>query len=413
MQNLEAEITPGAPLVLKCGATLKNRIAKSAMSEQLAGDAHDPSEGLARLYRRWAEGGASLSITGNVMVDRDHLVERRNVVLDAASDTAAFDRWTRAGTRHGTHLWAQLNHPGKQTPSTLTWEPVAPSSIALKNGLRLGFNRPRALSNGEVLDIIDKFAHSAKLARQVGFTGVQIQGAHGFLVSQFLSPAHNQRGDRWGGSLGNRMRFVLEVYHAVRAAVGNDFPVAIKLNSSDFTAGGLTEMDSMDIAFALAKAGIDAIEVSGGTFESPAMAGLYADKGARRREGYFLGYAESVRPRVDTALMVTGGFRSGAGIARALRRGAADLVGLSRPMVVEPSFPRNVLAHPEHRIDFRERSTGIKALDRLALLDTTWYEHQLARIAHDQPPSHHLSAWRSVMTSFFDMGLHALAQRRV
>ena len=199
----------GAPFTLANGIVLKNRLAKSAMSEQLADGRHDPTARLERLYRVWAENDIGLLISGNIMVDRGHLGEVKNVVLDDRSDLAEFRRWTAAGRAHGTHFWAQLNHPGKQTPKMLTPQPVAPSAVPLGHGLEQSFNPPRALDDAEISAIIGKFARSALLAKEVGFTGVQIHGAHGYLVSQFLSPLHNQRAARGGGPLEKRRRFVV------------------------------------------------------------------------------------------------------------------------------------------------------------------------------------------------------------
>ncbi len=250
------DLSFATPFRLSKGQTLKNRFFKSAMSEQLGDRQHNPTSGLARLYRTWAEGGLGLSVTGNVMIDRTALGEPKNVVLDEQSDLAAFRHWATEGQVNGCQVWMQLNHPGKQIPSYLTKEPVAPSSIALGGGLEYAFNKPRALTEAEILDIIQKFATGARLAKETGFAGVQIHGAHGYLVSQFLSPRHNQRTDQWGGTAENRRRFVLEVYRAIRDTVGADFPVGIKLNSADFMKGGFTEEESMDVVKALAEASL-------------------------------------------------------------------------------------------------------------------------------------------------------------
>ena len=319
--NVNSEASPAlnSPYTLRSGTKLKNRLFKSAMSEQLGDEKHNPKPGLAKLYHRWAEGGIGLSITGNIMVSRDALGEPKNVVLDEKSDLTIFRKWAEAGKHNGSHIWPQLNHPGKQIPSFLTKEPVAPSAIPLSRGLEKGFNTPRALTEQEILAIIAKFATSAKLAKDAGFTGVQIHGAHGYLVSQFLSPRHNQRNDQWGGSLENRMRFVLSVYHAIREQVGEHFPIGIKLNSADFMKGGFTEEDSMQVVQNLAEAGIDLIEISGGTYESPSMmSGKKAKQSTLQREAYFLDYMEKVRKLVSTPLVVTGGFRSAPAMAEAL-----------------------------------------------------------------------------------------------
>ncbi|MGB1580431.1 MAG: NADH:flavin oxidoreductase/NADH oxidase family protein, partial [Nevskiales bacterium] len=324
------------PLNLSNGISIPNRVMKSALSEQLGDKRHNPDQRLVNVYRQWSHGGCGLLVSGNIMVDRKHLGEPGNVVLDEHSDAGAFKRWTTAGTLNGNQFWAQLNHPGKQTPNFVTKQPVAPSAIGLTGGLEMGFNKPRALTPDEIEAIIEKFATAARLAKDYGFTGVQIHGAHGYLVSQFLSPRHNQREDEWGGSLKNRMRFVLGVYKAIRREVGKDYPVGIKLNSADFSKGGFTEAESMQVVQALAKAGIDLVEVSGGTYESPEMAQETAAASTREREAFFMDYAKKIRDKVDVALVVTGGFRSTRGMNQALAENAMDMVGLGRPLCIDP-----------------------------------------------------------------------------
>lgn len=405
-------VTSAMPLTLGNGVVLKNRLAKAAMSEQLGDRNHNPTAKLDRLYRTWAQGEIGLLISGNIMIDRGHLGEAKNVVLDDQSDLAAFRRWTEAGRGQGTHLWAQLNHPGKQTPSFLTREPVAPSALALGSGLEKSFNTPRALTEEEILAVINKFARSAALAKETGFTGVQIHGAHGYLVSQFLSPLHNQRTDKWGGSFENRLRFVLEIYRAIRAAVGADYPVAIKLNSGDFQKGGFSEEESMQVVAALDMEGIDLVEISGGTYESPAMMGAAVKDSTKRREAYFLTYAETIRQTVRTTLMVTGGFRSSAGIADALASGSTDVVGLARPLAVEPHVGRKLIADPDYRIDLPAPTTGNKMIDKMTFLAITWYEHQLGRIGNGNRPLPRMNAWRSVLATLFSLGLTAFSKRR-
>lgn len=380
-----------APLQLGNKATLRNRFFKSAASEQLGDRNRNPKPGLATLYRTWARGGSGLVMTGNVMVDRTALGEPFNVVLDDDSDLDAFRAWAQAGTEDGTHLWMQLNHPGKQSPKQIVPEPVAPSAVPLGPALSKGFNPPRALTDDEIIAIIGRFARAAALARETGFTGVQIHGAHGYLVSQFLSPHHNRRDDRWGGTLENRMRFVLEIYHAIRAATGPDFPIGIKLNSADFQKGGFSEDESMQVVRALQEAGIDLIEISGGTYEAPAMMrgrrGADPDSSTARREAFFLTYAAELRKTVSVPLVVTGGFRSRAGMEDALDSGATDMVGLCRPLILKPDLPRAALADPGFRYELHEPSTGIASLDKMTMIGLTWYEGQLWRLSKGQPTS--------------------------
>ncbi|WP_022942664.1 NADH:flavin oxidoreductase/NADH oxidase family protein [Psychromonas hadalis] len=408
MQNNTIQLN--TPFRLNAHVCIKNRLFKSAMSEQLATEQHDPTLGLVTLYRTWAAGGIGLCMTGNIMVDRDALGEPKNVVLDEQSNLELFKRWAEAGTENNTQCWAQLNHPGKQIPNFITKEPVAPSAIALENGLEKGFNVPRALDEQEIWEIIGKFANSALLAKKAGFTGVQIHAAHGYLVSQFLSPRHNRRDDQWGGSLENRMRFVLNVYHAIRAKVGTQFPVAIKLNSADFMKDGFSEEDSMQVVSALSDAGIDLIEVSGGTYESPSMMGHKTS--TKTREAYFLDYADKLRATTNTPLVVTGGFRSAKGMAEALNSHATDLVGLARPLAVDPDLPNKLMADNQYKMVLRHLTTGFKTIDKMAMLNITWYEHQLERIAKNKAPKANLSEWLSFAKTIYAAGRYAFRSRR-
>ena len=399
-----------APLALPCGVELPNRVLKSAMSEILGTRDHGVSPGLVRLYEVWAAGGTGTLVTGNVMVDRRALGEPGNVVLEDDRDAEAFARWAAAGRSAGGHVWVQLNHPGKQSPRFLSKQPVAPSAIPLGAGLERAFAAPRALEDGEVLDIIERFGRAAGLVKAAGFTGLQIHGAHGYLVSQFLSPHHNQRTDRWGGSPEKRRAFVLAVYEAVRGAVGPGFPVSIKLNSADFRQGGFTEEESLAVVGALEAAGIDLIEVSGGTYEAPAMSGAKAERGPR--EAYFLRFAEAVRAQAKVPVAVTGGFRSADAMAEALASGAVDVVGLARPLALEPDLPLRLLAGEEAVSQVRRLSTGVKALDRMAMLEVTWYEVQLARLAAGKSTNPRLGPWRSLASTLAKQGTQAFRMRR-
>lgn len=405
------------PFTLTNGQVIKNRLFKSAMSEQLGDKQHNPTSGLVTLYQRWAKGGIGLSMTGNVMVDRSALGEPKNVVLDEQSDLALFSEWANAGKQNDSHIWMQLNHPGKQIPKFLCAAPVAPSAIPLERGLEKSFNTPRELTDTEIHKIINKFATSAKLAKQVGFTGVQIHGAHGYLVSQFLSSRHNQRDDKWGGSLENRLRFVLEVYRAIRKEVGNDFPVGVKLNSADFMKGGFTEEESMQVVQTLSDNGIDLIEISGGTYESPSMMGdkekqAPVKESTIKREAYFMDYMEKVRKLVNTPLVVTGGFRSAPAMNEALNTSATDFIGIARTMAVDPDFPNKLIENPNHGMPLIVPTTGKPALDKVGMVGLVWYEHQMWRIAAGKNADPKLSALGVVFKTILSAGLHAFKKCR-
>lgn len=399
-------------LQLPCGVVLKNRIGKSAMSENMGSRGFFSNEKFVRLYSRWAAGGTGLLITGNVMVDSRALGEAHNVVIEIGIQDSFLPLWAAAGKKEGTHIWVQLNHPGKQSPKFLSKEPVAPSAIPLKKPLDRLFNTPRALSESEILDLIERFGYAARVCKDNGFTGVQIHGAHGYLVSQFLSPTHNQRTDRWGGSLENRMRFVEEVYLAIRKEVGAAFPVGIKLNSADFQKGGFSKEDSMAVVKRLSDLGMDLIEISGGTYESPAMMGAAQKESTRAREAYFLDYCEEVRKLVTSPLMLTGGFRSAEGMNAALASGACDVIGIARAVAIQPNFPNDLLSGAPVTSQVKPLSTGWTFLDKIFPLEIIWYTDQLHLMGEGKNPDTNKSALGSVLSMVYKLGKNAVKKVR-
>ncbi len=372
------------PLRLPNGIVLRNRLAKASMSEALGTYDNHATPELVRLYQRWAQSGIGLLFTGNVMIDRRALGEPGNVVIEDESDLPILKQWAEAATNEGAALWAQLNHPGKQSPKGLNVSNLSPSAIPFREDMATFFETPRAATASEIEEIIQRFGRSAAIVKKAGFSGVQIHGAHGYLISQFLSAHHNQRTDDWGGSPERRRKFVLAVYSEIRRQVGPDFPVGIKLNSADFQKGGFTEEESMAVIHALADAGIDLIEISGGTYEAPAMSGAFSKQqksSTSIREAYFLEFAEKVRSAVKVPLMVTGGFRTLAGMNAALQSGALDIVGIARLMAIDPEAPAALLGGRESSLRVRPISTGIKAVDRMGIMEVLWYTRQLKRIA--------------------------------
>lgn len=404
------------PLTLANGHRLKNRIAKSAMSEALGTTDNRPTPRLERLYGAWADGGVGLCFTGNVMIDRRAIGEPNNVAIEDESDLKALQRWAAAGTRHGTKLWMQINHPGKQSPKGLNRETVSPSAIPFRKDMAAFFSVPRELTVAEIEDLIRRYGRTAGIAKLAGFSGAQIHGAHGYLVSQFLSPHHNQRSDDWGGTPEKRRHFVLAVLAEMRREVGREFPIGIKLNSADFQRGGFTEQESLETIQALVEAGIDLVEISGGTYESPAMTGVTAataKASTREREAYFLEFAERVRGIVRVPLMVTGGFRSAAGMAEAIRSGAVDLVGIARSMAMEPDLPARLLQGQDPRHAVRPITTGIRMIDRMALMEVAWYSRQLRRIGEGRAPRPDESGLGSFAVGLLENGWHTFKTRRL
>ena len=341
-------------LELPCGAVLPNRLSKAAMTEGLATADGLPTAELARLYGLWSDGGAGMLLSGNIIVDKDHLERPGNVVIDRPPSEemqGALKRWADAATRNGNHFWAQISHAGRQTQKLVNPNPKAPSAVKL--GLPGGqFGEPVALTSVEIEEIIVRFGICAAAVKEAGFTGVQIHAAHGYLLSQFLSPRSNLRTDQYGGDLANRARVLLAVVASVRAAVGPDFPVAVKLNSADFQKGGFAFEESLQVAQWLQEASIDLIEISGGTYEQPKLLGLSGMEEEEKqnvaestlmREAYFVDFAVAMGEKVNVPLMVTGGFRQRAAMEQALQSGSADVIGLGRPMCVMTDAPNQLI----------------------------------------------------------------------
>ncbi|KQM68110.1 NADH oxidase [Sphingomonas sp. Leaf17] len=403
------------PLTLANGVVLRNRLAKAAMSEALGTYANRPTPALVALYRRWAASGLGLIVTGNVMIDRRALGEPGNVVIEDETDLPILRRWAQAATSQGAAIWVQLNHPGKQATKGLNAETIAPSAVPFRDDMAGLFATPRAMTVDEIQDAIVRFGRSAAICKAAGFSGVQIHGAHGYLINQFLSPHHNRRTDDWGGTAEKRRRFVLAVQAEVRRQVGPDFPVGIKLNSADFQRGGFTAEESLATIQALAEAGIDMIEISGGTYEAPAMSGGLDDgrkASTVAREAYFIEFAETVRAAVSVPLMVTGGFRTVAGMTAALRSGALDIVGLARLLAIDPDAPRALLEGRDSAQQVRPIRTGIAKIDRMGVMEIFWYAAQLKRIARGRAPRPAESGLRAFLRAVLHSGWGAFRTRR-
>ena len=391
---MKAEIL-GRSLRLPCGTVIPNRIGKSATQEGLATPLGHASRLNQTLYRRWSEGGAGLLITGDVMVDYSHRERPGNIVIDDIGGIDELRAWAATGQVNGNQLWMQINQPGRQTPLDIQEHPLAPS--ANMHGLPPeGFGMPRAMTVAEIVDLIDRFGKVAAIARDTGFTGVQLHAAHGFMASSFLSPLCNSRDDEWGGSLENRARFLIESLRAIRRAVGNDFPVSVKMNSADFHKGGFDMDQSMAVIEMLNAENLDLLEISGGNYDAPAMIGAMGEshpltrrKAERtiRREAYFMEYARQVRPIATMPLMITGGFRTLGAMEGALAEDATDIVGLARPFCVSTDFPGKLL---------RGEIAEVPMIEETMLLDREAYIGKLDDREFNLMESNHQLAWMYV-----------------
>ena len=412
-------VTLSDEIKLPCGAVLANRIAKAAMTEGLSGGDNHANARFVELYRRWGEGGAALLITGNVLVDRWHLERGGNLAIEGMqsnSALAALADMAKAAKAHGAQIWMQLNHAGRQTQKMINKHPKAPSNVGLKMG-NGRFATPTPLTSAEIETAISAFVNAAKTAESTGFDGVQVHAAHGYLVSQFLSPLSNVRTDEFGGSLQNRARFLLDIITRIRSSVRKTFAVSVKLNSADFQKGGFSDDDSATVAGWLQEAGVDLIEVSGGNYEQPQMIGferkdpLAAQKreSTVKREAYFLDFVPKLRAKISIPVMVTGGFRSVAAMQSALSNDGVDMIGLGRPMVIDPNAAKKILTGETTKLFSRDddlvigggllspRSPISFLRDLNAWGSLGWYYEHIYSLADGKKPDLSLSAFKALL----------------
>jgi 2,4-dienoyl-CoA reductase-like NADH-dependent reductase (Old Yellow Enzyme family) len=375
-------------LRLPNGITLSNRLAQSAMTEHLATGDGAPSWQLIEAYRRFAVSGAALIISGNVMVNGWSLEAPRNVVIEDERHMPQLRQWAATTSGTDARLILQLSLSGRQTQRGLALagrrqDVATASAVPLTIGGPL-FKPPRALTDPEIRQIIAQFTSAARIAAEAGFAGVQIHAAHGYLLSQFLSPLVNQRTDQWGSSVQNRMRMLIEVLRAVKSLTPEAFLLTVKMNVSDFQSGGFDADDALIVAQALENEGVHLIEFSGGTYESSAMIdGGPARDQSGAPEPYFLAYAQRFARELTVPVMLSGGFRSRTAMIDAVESGAADVIGLARPIAVEPDFPRRILDGTTEVSLAKPQKVGNKNIDDL--LSGAWYQEQIARLGRGKP----------------------------
>lgn len=378
---------------LPCGAVIKNRLVKAAMTERLSFDGQ-PNDHHVSLYKRWAATGVGLQITGNVLIDHKHLESAGNVVIDEKTNLEKLIRWTDVAKIDGAHIWAQISHSGRQTTRFVNNQPKAPSKVQLKKmGL---FGSPKELIESEIWEIIDGFVNAAAICKKGGFTGVQIHAAHGYLIGQFLSPLTNKRSDKWGGNIENRSRILKEVISKVRNAVGDKFPISVKLNSADFQRGGFEEEDSLNVIEILGQLGVDLLEISGGTYEKLVFFLLNDQKDStKRREAYFIEFAKKVRKITKIPLMVTGGFRSYEFAEETLKKGEVDMVGMARPFVLNLHEMNGFLDGKVEKLSNISIKAGLKVLKDSA--EAGFYARNIIRLSTGKEVDLNLSPLMSSM----------------
>jgi len=345
----------GKPLKFEfSGKTAPNRFLKGAMTERISSwdpknlEARGvPSTDLVNAYRRWGEGGIGLILSGNIMIDYDQLEAAGNPIIpkDAPYNGQRFERFRDMATQgkaEGNLMVGQVSHPGRQVEERIQKDPVSASDIQLKGDVMgMKFAQPHAASEAEIADIIERFAHAAEYLEKAGWDGVELHGAHGYLLAQFLAPSTNQRTDKYGGSLENRSRLILEIAQAIRKRTRSDFILGIKLNSVEFQDKGFEPEEAKKLCALLEENRFDFVELSGGTYESLAFG--HKRDSTKKREAFFLEFADLIAPVLSkTKTYVTGGFKTVGAMVSALD--VVDGVGLARPLAQEPRFCKDVLS---------------------------------------------------------------------
>ncbi|GAA75913.1 hypothetical protein P20480_2385 [Pseudoalteromonas sp. BSi20480] len=325
-------------VTLPSGLVLKNRLVKAAMEENLAEADLTPSQVLKNCYNAWAEGGVGLIITGNVMVDHLAMTGPGGLALEHNTDVTPFAELARLGQQNDSKIVMQINHPGRQVFKKMGGKVLSASNVALSMGKHSHlFGQPKAMTHNEIDDVIERFTNTALQAQKAGFDGVQIHAAHGYLLAQFLSPLTNKRDDKYGGSLENRARLLTEITQKIKASCANNFSVSVKLNSADFQRGGFEPSDAQAVINLLSDLNIDFVELSGGSYEAPAMQGKTADERTLAREAYFLEFAKTISEQSSIPIMTTGGI-SRLSVANNVIDSGVALAGIATALAYKPDL---------------------------------------------------------------------------
>lgn len=385
-----------SPFVFPCGKEASNRLVKSAMEENMANSQQLPGSRLLNLYRHWADGQLGTIVTGNVMVDKLAMTGPGSVVLEANTALEPFKQWAKVIKSQGALAVMQINHPGRQALKKLGGKVLAPSAIQVDVGRfsRL-FDMPVEMSQQDIDDVTARFVTTAIKAKEAGFDGVQIHSAHGYLLSQFLSPLTNQRNDQWGGSLTNRSRLLVNIVSQIRANCGSHFLVMVKLNSADFQRGGFDIGEAVEVVKLLQGLNVDGVELSGGNYEAPAMQGNGADERRLAREAYFLEFASHIKEHTCIPVMTTGGIMRRKIAEQVLEKGC-DLVGMASALAITPDLVNKWLSKPDFKGVIPHCTWSHKALSALANMAAV--RRQLRRLGDNHRTQRHASfAWSLIL----------------
>lgn len=358
-------------ITLRSGLNLKNRIVKAAMEENMGNAELLPDERLIRLYRSWSEGNVGLILTGNVMVDNTAMTGPSGIALTSEKGLESFSKLSGAAKSNGNSVVMQINHPGRQVFKSLGTLSYSASDVELQLGKHSKlFAKPIPMSENHIQSLIAKFINTAQLAQRAGFDGVQVHAAHGYLLSQFLSPSINQRTDKWGGNLENRSRLLVSIIKGIKQNCGQGFSVSLKLNSADFQKGGFKAEEAQEVVAMLEPFNLDFIELSGGSYESPAMQGTTADGTSLAREAYFLEFAAKIAKSSKTPIMTTGGITRLSTVEKVLAQDV-QLVGIASGLACVPDLVKRWEDNPDYQVSPPKvtwRNKTLSGLSNMAMI---------------------------------------------
>jgi 2,4-dienoyl-CoA reductase-like NADH-dependent reductase (Old Yellow Enzyme family) len=325
------------------GLQVKNRFVRSATIEGVATVDGRPTKRLEELYFNLADGEIGLIVTSATLIDgetyrkayRKGLSQVYRLMMDEDRYIEGWKELIDGVHERGAKIAVQLGHSGRQElPELRSGGPIAPSAVPLRNTGVI----PRAMTVEEIKEMVEKFAQGCRRVMEAGFDAAQLHGGHGYLISSFLSPYANVRTDEYGGSVENRARFLIEIVKRTRELISDEYPLMIKMNFDDFVDGGLEKEEAVQIAKMIIDAGIDCIEVTGGTGSDSRLNIVVPAINTVEKEAYFAPYAEFLKKYVSVPVILVGGLRSPSVMEKLVQGGVAEFVSMCRPLIREPGL---------------------------------------------------------------------------
>ncbi len=373
-----------------------------------------PSDNLINVYKRWGEGELGTILTGNIMIEFDQLEAAGNPIIPRTAEPKgerfeAFKKLASESKAHGSLVIGQVSHPGRQVGSSIQKNPVSASDVQLEgNVMGMTFEKPHPATEDEIERIMEGFTHAAEYLHAAGYDGIELHGAHGYLLAQFLAHSTNKRTDKYGGSLANRSRLIMEIAQRIHSRVPKDFILGIKINSVEFQEGGFDTNECKVLCAALEANKFDFVELSGGTYEE--LAFMHKRDSTKKREAFFLDFAEAIVPALkQTKTYITGGFKTVGAMVNALN--TVDGVGLARPTCQEPRLCADILSGKvkgaiKQRLDENNFGlTNVAAGSQIRMIGKDQEPIDLSQEPYEQAFMKDMGHWSDIMAH--DTGMYS------